>query len=60
MRGLAGENIARGQTDARAVVDTWTHSEGHRGNILDCGFRTLGVGVRFGPGGPWWTQDFGY
>ncbi|MFD6961093.1 CAP domain-containing protein, partial [Streptomyces venezuelae] len=20
----------------------------------------LGVGVHFGSGGPWWTQDFGY
>ena len=57
--GLAGENIARGQTDARAVMNSWMHSEGHRKNILDCDFETLGVGVRFGPGGPWWTQDFG-
>ncbi|MFB7913129.1 CAP domain-containing protein [Streptomyces sp. NPDC056061] len=60
VRGLGGENIARGQADAAAVMDAWMHSDGHRANILNCDFRTLGVGVHFGPGGPWWTQDFGH
>ncbi|MER6852460.1 CAP domain-containing protein [Streptomyces flaveolus] len=58
--GLGGENIARGQADAQAVMDAWMDSPGHKANILNCDFRTLGVGVHFGPGGPWWTQDFGY
>ncbi|TDC79783.1 CAP domain-containing protein [Streptomyces hainanensis] len=57
---LGGENIARGQQDAQAVMDAWMDSEGHRENILNCEFRTLGVGVHLGDGGPWWTQDFGY
>ncbi|MET7272924.1 CAP domain-containing protein [Streptomyces flaveolus] len=57
---LGGENIARGQADAQAVMDAWMDSPGHKANILNCDFRTLGVGVHFGPGGPWWTQDFGY
>lgn len=57
---LGGENIARGQQDAQAVMDAWMHSPGHRANILNCDFTELGVGVHFGPGGPWWTQDFGY
>ncbi|WP_031167286.1 CAP domain-containing protein [Streptomyces durhamensis] len=57
---LGGENIARGQADAAAVVQAWMNSPGHRANILNCDFKTLGVGVHFGPGGPWWTQDFGY
>ncbi|MBT2409208.1 CAP domain-containing protein [Streptomyces sp. ISL-12] len=57
---LGGENIARGQADAAAVMDAWMNSEGHRANILNCDFRTLGVGVHFASGGPWWTQDFGY
>ncbi|WP_406136392.1 CAP domain-containing protein [Streptomyces sp. NBC_01089] len=60
VRGLGGENIARGQADAAAVMDSWMHSPGHRANILNCDFTTLGVGVHFGAGGPWWTQDFGY
>ncbi|MGW2421756.1 CAP domain-containing protein [Streptomyces sp. NPDC001709] len=57
---LGGENIARGQADAAAVMEAWMNSPGHRANILNCDFKTLGVGVHFGPGGPWWTQDFGY
>lgn len=58
--GLGGENIARGQADAQAVMDAWMNSEGHRANILNCDYKTLGVGVHFGSGGPWWTQDFGF
>ncbi|MFJ6659402.1 CAP domain-containing protein [Streptomyces sp. NPDC091377] len=58
--GLGGENIARGQGDAAAVMDAWMNSAGHRANILNCDFTTLGVGVQFGSGGPWWTQNFGY
>jgi uncharacterized protein YkwD len=57
---LGGENIARGQADAAAVMDAWMNSPGHRANILNCDFQTLGVGVDLANGGPWWTQDFGY
>ncbi|MFB6811031.1 CAP domain-containing protein [Streptomyces sp. NPDC056387] len=58
--GLGGENIARGQGDAQAVMNAWMNSPGHRANILNCEFRTLGVGAYFADGGPWWTQDFGF
>ncbi len=58
--GLGGENIARGQADAEAVMASWMNSEGHRANILNCDYKTLGVGVHYGSGGPWWTQDFGF
>ncbi|MFE9553934.1 sigma-70 family RNA polymerase sigma factor [Streptomyces sp. NPDC006692] len=54
-----GENIARGQQDAASVMDSWMHSPGHRANILNCAFKEVGVGVHYGSGGPWWTQDFG-
>jgi len=57
---LGGENIARGQADAAAVMVAWMNSPGHRANILNCDFKTLGVGAYFGASGPWWTQDFGY
>ncbi|MDT0434916.1 MULTISPECIES: CAP domain-containing protein [Streptomyces] len=57
---LGGENIARGQADPAAVMEAWMNSPGHKANILNCDFKTLGVGVQFGSGGPWWTQDFGY
>ncbi|MET7493536.1 CAP domain-containing protein [Streptomyces sp900116325] len=60
VKGLGGENIARGQADAQAVMTSWMNSEGHRANILNCDYKTLGVGVHYGSGGPWWTQDFGF
>jgi len=56
---LAAENIARGQQTPAAVMKAWMKSTGHRANILNCGYRTLGVGAHFAAGGPWWTQDFG-
>ncbi|MGH3327328.1 MAG: CAP domain-containing protein [Streptomycetales bacterium] len=57
---LSGENIARGQPRAADAVRAWMRSPGHRQIILNCDARSIGVGVRFGPGGPWWTQMFGY
>jgi uncharacterized protein YkwD len=53
------ENIARGQRDAAAVMQAWLDSPGHRQNILNCSYRTMGLGLATGTGGPWWTQMFG-
>lgn len=56
----SAENIAAGQADAEAVMDSWMNSAGHRANILDCGNRAIGVGVgRGGSYGIYWTQTFG-
>ncbi|MFI6703934.1 CAP domain-containing protein [Streptomyces sp. NPDC050509] len=60
VKNLGGENIARGQATAEAVMDSWMNSEGHRANILNCDYTRLGVGVHTGSGGPWWTQNFGF
>ncbi|MFD3483041.1 CAP domain-containing protein [Streptomyces sp. NPDC058665] len=60
VRNLGGENIARGQADAQAVMASWMASEGHRENILNCDYKTIGIGAHFADGGPWWTQDFGF
>ncbi len=61
---LGGENIAEGQSDAQAVMTAWMNSPDHRANILNCDYRTIGVGVHYATGsesgGPWWTQDFGF
>lgn len=54
-----GENIARGQQTAASVMESWMNSPGHRANILNCAFKDIGIGIHKGPGGPWWTQDFG-
>jgi len=55
-----GENIAAGQPSAKAVMDAWMKSPGHRANILNCHYKAIGVG--YAVGGPYryyWTQDFG-
>ncbi|GAA4638386.1 hypothetical protein GCM10023196_095880 [Actinoallomurus vinaceus] len=52
------ENIAAGQQTPADVMNSWMNSPGHRANILNCGYRDIGVGVAYGSGGPWWTQDF--
>lgn len=57
---LGGENIARGQDSPDEVVADWMDSPSHRANILNCEYRTMGVGEYIADDGPWWTQDFGY
>ncbi|OEV13072.1 hypothetical protein AN218_05345 [Streptomyces nanshensis] len=57
---LGGENIARGQESPESVVEDWMDSPSHRANILNCEYRTMGVGEYLDDDGPWWTQDFGY
>ena len=52
----AGENIAKGQTTPKAVVDAWMNSSGHRANILNASFTEIGVG--YVSSGNNWTQMF--
>lgn len=52
----AGENIARGQKSPQAVVDAWMNSAGHRANILNSSYTTIGVG--YVSDGNYWTQMF--
>jgi uncharacterized protein YkwD len=55
-----GENIAQGYSSAAGVMNGWMNSPGHRENILNCKFTTLGVGYVVGTDGPWWVQEFMY
>lgn len=52
------ENIAMGYPTPTDVVAGWMGSATHRTNILNGGLNALGVGVRFGDGSIYWTQDF--
>jgi uncharacterized protein YkwD len=55
----AGENIAKGQKTPADVMKSWMDSPGHKANILNCGFKHLGVGVAADSYGSLvWTQDF--
>lgn len=59
-----GENIAAGYDSAQKVVTAWMKSDGHRKNILNCRFTSIGVGydpgqVRSDAGPGSWVQDFG-
>jgi uncharacterized protein YkwD len=44
---IAGENIAAGYPSPNSVVQGWMNSEGHRANILNCGFKDIGVGYHY-------------
>ena len=52
----AGENIAKGYSSPRAVVDAWMNSPGHRANILNSSYTHIGVG--YVASGNYWTQMF--
>lgn len=57
-----GENIAKGQVTADAVVDAWMKSAPHRANILSAEYTEVGVGVVLVAAGDSdetaWTQVF--
>ncbi len=54
----AGENIAKGQKTATAVMNAWMNSSGHRANILNKNFNQIGVGFYEKDGVLYWTQMF--
>jgi uncharacterized protein YkwD len=57
--GVLGENIAAGQPTPSDVMAAWIASAGHRANLDDPSFRSIGVGVAIGgPYGIYWVQDF--
>ena len=56
----SGENIAWGQKSPEQVMEGWMNSAGHRANILNEKFTSIGVGyVQIG-GVNYWTQLFTY
>ena len=55
----AGENIAMGQRTPEEVLDGWMNSSGHRANILNGTFTSIGVGYYVdGAGAAHWVQIF--
>ena len=57
-RGVA-ENIAMGYTSTPDVMRGWMNSPGHRSNILNRGYRSIGVAAYQSAGGTiYWCQQF--
>lgn len=54
----AGENLAEGYPTAAEVVEAWMNSAGHRANILESSFTSIGVGYYVYNGYPYWSQLF--
>lgn len=54
-----GENLDRGPSAPGTVVSRWMDGGIHQSNMLDCGFKDVGIGVATGPAGLYWTQDLG-
>lgn len=54
----AAENVAAGYKNLDAVIDGWTHSPGHRQNILG-GYRLTGIAIAYDTQHkPYYTQVF--
>ncbi|MBR1852154.1 MAG: CAP domain-containing protein [Lachnospiraceae bacterium] len=57
----AGENIAYGQRSPEEVMEGWMNSSGHRANILNANFTSIGVGYYQSANGvKYWSQMFTY
>ena len=54
----AGENIAWGQKSPEAVMNAWMNSSGHRANIMNGNFTSIGVGYYQINGVNYWCQLF--
>ena len=54
-----GENIAYGYTTPSNVMEGWMNSPGHRANIMNAGYKKIGVGFwQDEYGRQYWTQIF--
>ncbi len=65
--GGVGENIAAGYWTPEAVMDAWMSSSGHRANILNADYKSIGIGYYYlaeDTGNTnynhYWTQVFGF
>ena len=55
-----GENIAYGYSTPADVMNAWLNSPGHKANIENPSYTSIGIGVAANSQGVYyWTQDFG-
>ena len=58
---MEGENIAYGQPSPDAVVSAWMGSSGHKSNILNPAYKSIGIGAVYAKNGTYhyyWSQAF--
>lgn len=56
---MMGENIAAGQRTSAQVMKGWMNSPGHRANILDKSYNSIGIGMAVVDDQYYWVQCFG-
>lgn len=56
---MSGENIAMGSTTPEQVMIQWMNSPGHKANILEKSFRSIGIGCIVINNRTYWVQCFG-
>ena len=56
---MFAENIAAGQATPADVMTSWMNSSGHRANIMDSEFKSIGIGCFQINGCYYWVQCFG-
>ncbi len=58
---MYGENLAKLYYTGDSVVDAWMASPTHAANIMEAGFKSVGIAVYQADNGNWyWAQEFGY
>lgn len=56
-----GENLAKLYQSADSVYTAWMNSPTHAANIMDAGYKTVGIAIYQTDDGSWyWAQEFGY
>lgn len=58
---MYGENLAKLYQSADSVYTAWMNSPTHAANIMDGGYKTVGIAIcQTGDGSWYWAQEFGY
>lgn len=57
---MYGENIANGYGTPAAVMSGWMNSSGHKDNILNSRYKSIGIGCFKKDGSIYWVQCFGF
>lgn len=56
---MYAENIAAGQYTPEAAMNSWMNSSGHRANIMNGSYKSIGIGAVKVSGCFYWVQCFG-